>query len=197
MTRCVSCGAEQPEGQRFCGSCGTSLVSPPEATRTSFGGNAPAPRPEPTASSRFIPGAMLGRRFRIVALLGRGGMGEVYRADDLKLGQPVALKLLPREVSADPDRRLIGDDEHGWGDDGVFNIEGGCYAKTIKLSAAGEPQIWNALRFGCVLENVPVDPLTRKPDFDSQQFTENTRGAYPVDFIPNCELSGVGGHPGT
>ncbi len=61
--------------------------------------------------------------------------------------------------------------------------------------AAGEPQIWNALRFGCVLENVPVDPLTRKPDFDSQQFTENTRAAYPVDFIPNCELSGVGGHP--
>ena len=98
-------------------------------------------------------------------------------------------------LSADPDRRLIGDDEHGWGEDGVFNIEGGCYAKTIRLSAAGEPQIWNALRFGCVLENVPVDPLTRKPDFNSQQFTENTRAAYPVDFIPNCELSGVGTHP--
>ena len=98
-------------------------------------------------------------------------------------------------LSADPDRRLIGDDEHGWSDDGVFNIEGGCYAKTIKLSATGEPQIWNALRFGCVLENVVVDPLTRKPDFDNQQFTENTRAAYPVDFIPNCELSGVGGHP--
>lgn len=98
-------------------------------------------------------------------------------------------------LSADPDRRLIGDDEHGWGDDGVFNIEGGCYAKTIKLSAAGEPQIWNAIRFGCVLENVPVDPLSRKPDFDSKQYTENTRAAYPVDFIPGCELSGVGGHP--
>ena len=98
-------------------------------------------------------------------------------------------------LSADPERRLIGDDEHGWGDDGVFNIEGGCYAKTIRLSAAGEPQIWNALRFGCVLENVPVDPLTRKPDFNSQEFTENTRAAYPVDFIPNCELSGVGTHP--
>jgi phosphoenolpyruvate carboxykinase (ATP) len=98
-------------------------------------------------------------------------------------------------LSADPERRLIGDDEHGWSDDGVFNIEGGCYAKTIKLSAAGEPQIYNALRFGCVLENVPVDPVTRKPDFESEEFTENTRAAYPVDFIPNCELSGVGGHP--
>jgi phosphoenolpyruvate carboxykinase (ATP) len=98
-------------------------------------------------------------------------------------------------LSADPERRLIGDDEHGWSDSGVFNIEGGCYAKTIKLSPTGEPQIWNALRFGCVLENVPVDPATRKPDFDSKQYTENTRAAYPVDFIPNCELSGVGGHP--
>lgn len=98
-------------------------------------------------------------------------------------------------LSADPERRLIGDDEHGWSDNGVFNIEGGCYAKTIKLSPAGEPQIWNALRFGCVLENVPVDPHTRKPDFDSKKYTENTRAAYPVDFIPNCELSGAGGHP--
>jgi len=98
-------------------------------------------------------------------------------------------------LSADPERRLIGDDEHGWGDDGVFNVEGGCYAKTIKLSAAGEPQIWNAIRFGCVLENVPVDPATRTPDFDSQRYTENTRAAYPVEFIPNYEPGGVGGHP--
>lgn len=98
-------------------------------------------------------------------------------------------------LSADPDRRLIGDDEHGWDDNGVFNFEGGCYAKTIRLTPAGEPQIWNALRFGCVLENVPVDPFTRRPDFDSQQITENTRAAYPVDYIPNCELSGQGGHP--
>jgi phosphoenolpyruvate carboxykinase (ATP) len=98
-------------------------------------------------------------------------------------------------LSADPERRLIGDDEHGWSETGVFNIEGGCYAKTIKLSPTGEPQIYNALRFGCVLENVPVDPLTRKPDFDSKQYTENTRAAYPVDFIPGCELSGVGPHP--
>ncbi|MBN9119561.1 MAG: phosphoenolpyruvate carboxykinase (ATP) [Planctomycetes bacterium] len=98
-------------------------------------------------------------------------------------------------LSSDPERRLIGDDEHGWSDGGVFNIEGGCYAKTIKLSPAGEPQIWNALRFGCVLENVPVDPHTRAPDFDSKKYTENTRAAYPVDFIPDCELSGLGGHP--
>jgi phosphoenolpyruvate carboxykinase (ATP) len=98
-------------------------------------------------------------------------------------------------LSADPTRRLIGDDEHGWSDEGIFNIEGGCYAKTIKLSPTGEPQIWNALRFGCVLENVPVDAITREPDFNSTKLTENTRGAYPVDFIPNCELSGRGGHP--
>jgi phosphoenolpyruvate carboxykinase (ATP) len=98
-------------------------------------------------------------------------------------------------LSADPERQLIGDDEHGWSDDGVFNIEGGCYAKTIRLSRAGEPQIWDALRFGCVLENVPVDPATRAPDFASQRHTENTRAAYPVEFIPNCELSGMGGHP--
>ncbi len=98
-------------------------------------------------------------------------------------------------LSADTERRLIGDDEHGWSETGVFNVEGGCYAKTIKLSLAGEPQIWNAIRFGCVLENVPVDPLSRKPDFDSKAITENTRAAYPVDFIPGCELSGQAGHP--
>ncbi len=100
-------------------------------------------------------------------------------------------------LSADPERRLIGDDEHGWGPDGVFNIEGGCYAKTIGLSHAGEPQIWDALRFGCVLENVPLDPATRVPDYNSKAITENTRAAYPVDFIPGCELSGRGGHPST
>ncbi len=98
-------------------------------------------------------------------------------------------------LSADADRRLIGDDEHGWSDAGVFNIEGGCYAKTIRLSKAGEPQIWDAIRFGCVLENVIVDPTTRLPDYDNDSRTENTRAAYPVDFIPNCEMSGRGGHP--
>jgi phosphoenolpyruvate carboxykinase (ATP) len=98
-------------------------------------------------------------------------------------------------LSADPERRLIGDDEHGWSDEGVFNIEGGCYAKTIRLSREGEPQIWNALRFGSILENVVIHPETRVPDYDDDRFTENTRAAYPVDFIDNCEPSGRGSHP--
>ena len=98
-------------------------------------------------------------------------------------------------LSADPERRLIGDDEHGWSDVGIFNNEGGCYAKTIRLSREGEPQIWNAIRFGSVLENVVVDLETRQPDYDDASYTENTRAAYPVDFIDNCEPSGRGGHP--
>lgn len=98
-------------------------------------------------------------------------------------------------LSADPERRLIGDDEHGWSDDGVFNIEGGCYAKTIRLSADKEPQIYYALRFGSVLENVPLDPVTRVPDYDSEKYTENTRAGYPIEFIPNSEPTGRGGHP--
>ncbi|AOQ24854.1 Phosphoenolpyruvate carboxykinase [Moorella thermoacetica] len=100
-------------------------------------------------------------------------------------------------LSADPERRLIGDDEHGWSDHGIFNFEGGCYAKCIKLSAEHEPQIWNAIRFGSVLENVAVDPDSRAIDYDCDALTENTRAAYPVDFIPNAVIPGIGGHPRT
>ncbi len=99
-------------------------------------------------------------------------------------------------LSSDPDRILIGDDEHGWGPNGIFNFEGGCYAKTIKLSKEAEPQIWDATnRFGAVLENVTYDPYTRVPDYDDGSKTENTRSAYPLDFIPNASRSGCAGHP--
>ena len=98
-------------------------------------------------------------------------------------------------LSADPDRPLIGDDEHGWSDKGVFNIEGGCYAKCIKLSREGEPQIWDAIRFGSVLENVVLDEATRIPDYDDGSKTENTRVTYPVDFVPNAVIPSAGGHP--
>lgn len=89
-------------------------------------------------------------------------------------------------LSADPNRKLIGDDEHGWSDDGVFNFEGGCYAKVIRLSAEHEPQIWAATRrFGTILENVVYDSATRNIDLDDDHFTENTRASYPLEFIPN------------
>jgi phosphoenolpyruvate carboxykinase (ATP) len=99
-------------------------------------------------------------------------------------------------LSADPRRRLIGDDEHGWGPDGVFNFEGGCYAKTIRLSPMYEPDIFQTTRrFGTVLENVDLDPRTRALDLDSERLTENTRGAYPLDFIGNADPTGMAGHP--
>jgi phosphoenolpyruvate carboxykinase (ATP) len=99
-------------------------------------------------------------------------------------------------LSSDPDRRLIGDDEHGWSEDGVFNVEGGCYAKMIRLSAEAEPQIFaTTRRFGTVLENVRMDMQTRVPDLEDDALTENTRGAYPIEFIDNYLPSGQAGHP--
>src|SRR6187397_2117723 len=99
-------------------------------------------------------------------------------------------------LSSDPRRRLIGDDEHGWSDTGVFNFEGGCYAKVIKLSAEAEPQIYaTTKRFGTILENVVIDPDLRTLDLDDASLTENTRSSYPITFIDNAELSGLGGHP--
>jgi phosphoenolpyruvate carboxykinase (ATP) len=98
-------------------------------------------------------------------------------------------------LSADPNRGLIGDDEHGWSDQGVFNFEGGCYAKCIKLSVEREPLIWDAIKFGSVIENVIVDPETRLPDYNNDSITENTRCAYPLDYIPNTVPSGMAGHP--
>ncbi len=99
-------------------------------------------------------------------------------------------------LSADPLRSLIGDDEHGWGPDGVFNFEGGCYAKTIRLSPMYEPDIFQTTkRFGTILENVDLDPRTRELDLDSDRFTENTRGAYPLEFIGNADPTGMAGQP--
>ncbi|TMD32725.1 MAG: phosphoenolpyruvate carboxykinase (ATP) [Chloroflexi bacterium] len=101
-------------------------------------------------------------------------------------------------LSADPERSLIGDDEHGWGDGGVFNFEGGCYAKTIRLSPMYEPDIFQTTRrFGTILENVDLDPLTRELDLGSERFTENTRGAYPLEFIGNADPTGIAGLPRT
>jgi phosphoenolpyruvate carboxykinase (ATP) len=99
-------------------------------------------------------------------------------------------------LSADPSRQLIGDDEHGWSDRGVFNFEGGCYAKVIRLRPDTEPEIFAATQmFGTVLENVVLDPATREVNFDGDTITENTRACYPIDYIPNHLPSGAGGHP--
>jgi len=98
-------------------------------------------------------------------------------------------------LSSDPERALIGDDEHGWSENGMFNFEGGCYAKTIRINPKFEPLVWSAInRFGCLIENVPLDKK-HHPDFVSSEITENTRASYPLEFISNYEPSGMGGHP--
>jgi len=98
-------------------------------------------------------------------------------------------------LSADPRRSLIGDDEHVWTEKGVFNVEGGCYAKCIGLSEATEPEIYRAIRFGSVVENVIIDDESREVDYDDISITENTRCAYPLEFIPNAKLPALGTHP--
>lgn len=99
-------------------------------------------------------------------------------------------------LSSDPERRLVGDDEHGWGENGIFNFEGGCYAKTIRLNQDLEPGIWYATnQFGTVLENVVIDPKTGQPDFDDSRFTENTRAAYPLSQVSNIMPGGMASHP--
>ena len=100
-------------------------------------------------------------------------------------------------LSADPNRQLIGDDEHGWADDSVFNFEGGCYAKCINLSAEKEPDIYNAIKFGSLVENVVMDDETREFDFDDASLAENSRVGYPIEYINNAKLDGVGGTPKT
>lgn len=98
-------------------------------------------------------------------------------------------------LSADPKRKLIGDDEHCWTESGTFNIEGGCYAKAINLSPENEPDIYNAIRFGTVLENVMYHPLSRKVDYEDTRYTENTRASYPINYIANVQIPCVAGHP--
>lgn len=98
-------------------------------------------------------------------------------------------------LSADPHRSLIGDDEHGWSEHGIFNIEGGCYAKCIHLTEDSEPEIYRAIKYGSVLENVVLNPRTRQEDYDDAKYTENTRVAYPLEYIPNAIHPSMAGHP--
>ena len=134
-------------------------------------------------------------------LLPRRGVLSMHCSANLGKGGDVALFFGlsgtgKTTLSADPGRALIGDDEHGWSDNGIFNFEGGCYAKVIKLSASAEPEIYETTRrFGTVLENVAMDYATRRIDLDDDSLTENTRASYPLTHIPNIVRSGMAGHP--
>jgi len=98
-------------------------------------------------------------------------------------------------LSADPHRRLIGDDEHCWSDKGIFNIEGGCYAKTVNLNRKKEPEIYDAIKYGAILENVGFKGSSTDVDYTDTSITENTRVSYPLEHIPNVKIPAIGGHP--
>src|SRR5215217_5165094 len=190
----------------------------PEWTVLSVPGFLADPEEDGTASETFV-GIDFSRKVVLVA--GSGYAGEIKKSifSVLNFVLPTEHDVLPMHcsanvgerddvalffglsgtgkttLSADPQRRLIGDDEHGWSDDGVFNFEGGCYAKTIDLSEEKEPQIYDAIRFGSVLENVAVDRQGREVDYEDPYITENTRAAYPLEYIENYVPDGRAGHP--
>ena len=138
-----------------------------------------------------IAAAKLGLEHIVVTSVDRDDLPDGGASQFVKV-----IEALRRETpdTIDPERRLIGDDEHGWSNNGIFNFEGGCYAKCINLQRSMEPQIWNAIKFGSVMENVILDQ-NREPDFGDESLTENTRVAYPIEFIPNTVLPSVGNHP--
>ena len=190
----------------------------PEWTVISVPGFFAEPEEDGTESETFV-GLDFSRKVILVA--GSGYAGEIKKSifSVLNFVLPIEHDVLPMHcsanvgerddvalffglsgtgkttLSADPERRLIGDDEHGWSEEGVFNFEGGCYAKTIDLSPQKEPQIYEAIRFGSVLENVGVDRQHREVDYEDRDITENTRVAYPLEHIDNAVPEGRAGHP--